>query len=318
MSSLIVRPEGQMKFTPGTQSSIPLSLNHHMQKLNVRLEVVHTNGANAVFKDEDLFSLVNSIEIVANGNENLKQIPASKLHLNNIIESGMAGLKTVVTTEGADKTSYVTASIPFIMPNMERPHDTILDTTQFTTFDLRVNWGGSETIGTDITVTSAKIDVQSESLMGYRRNAGEPIRYFKETSLVEEITSSTTNKEIKLPVKKLYKTISIASTVNGQRNDLLVKRVIVKSGTTVFIDTSFEMLRAENNRQFKPENNDDLLGIGIIDFTKRGRLSDVLNTLGKYNTLEIVLDVEVQAGGTNRVYVLSDTVAETQVIPYKG
>ncbi len=317
MARVFKRKENQTSFTASTQSRIELSRNYHMQSLLVKLSVNHDNGASAEFNDALLWSLINSIEIVANGNENIKQIPASKLYLDNIVGTGMNGLNSItqtVSTAGND--SYVWARIDFSMPNTIRPHDTILNTALFSTFDLLVNWGSASTMGTDLTINSASLEVFSNSLVNYKRNAGETIKYFKETSLMEEITSSTTEFTISMPVQKLYKGISIVSTIDNARSNDVINRIIIKSGTTVFIDWDFQALQAENNMEFTPELTSSLDGIAVINFAQRGRLSDMLDTMSSFNTLEVVLDVTKQTG-INRVYVLSDTVENTNVIEVK-
>ncbi len=314
MARLFERKENQATYVEGTQSRIELSRNYQMQALLCKLTVKHTNGAHPVFNDAMLFALINSIEVVANGNENIKQLPSSKLYIDNIISTSRLGLKDIVVTPNvADKESYVFFKIDFSMPNSARPHDTILNTSLFTTFGMLINWGSSNTIGTDIDVKSATIEVASTSLVGYTRNKGETIKYFKESSLSEEITSTTSEFTITMPVKKLYRAITIMSTVDNKRNDNVIKRVIIKSGTTVFVDWDFDFLRAMNNMEFKPESASSLTGICVIDFAKRGRLSDVLNTVASFNTLEIVLSVEKQTGN-NKVHVFSDCVEDTNVV----
>ena len=317
MARLFKRKENQTNFTASTQSRIELSRNYHMQSLLIKLSVNHDNGADAEFNDALLWSLINSIEIVANGNENIKQIPASKLYLDNVTGTGMNGLNSVIqTVTTTANNSYVWARIDFSMPNTIRPHDTILNTALFSTFDLLVNWGSASTLGTDITVNNASLEVFSNSLVNYKRNVGETIKYFKETSLVEEITSSTTEYTISMPVQKLYKGISIVSTVNNARNNDVINSITIKSGTTVFVSWDFQALRAENNMEFTPETTASLDGIAVINFAQRGRLSDMLDTMSQFNTLEVVLDVTKQTG-TNRIYILSDTVENTNIVEVK-
>lgn len=310
MARIYERREGHAEFVASSQSRIELQRNYHLQYFLVKLQVTHDNDS-AVFKDEELYSLVNNIEIVANGNENLKQIPFNKLHLNNVIGTGQKGINKIVKEDGEGKVSTIWAMIPFSLMNTIRPHDTILFTKPFSTFDFLINWGSDNSIGTGITVKNARIDVFSSSLINYARGKTEPIMYFKETSLVKEVTSTTNQLTINLPDKKEYKAISIISKVDGKRVDTVIKNIQVKSGTTVICDLDADAVRAKNNFEFKPENTDDLKGCYVMDFIVRGRLSDLLNTITEFNTLELVLDVEKQEG-LNNLIVLSDTVETTK------
>ncbi len=313
MARLFKRVENIAKYTASTQSRIELSRNYHMTHLICRLEVIHDNTASASFFDNKLFKLINSIEIVANGNETLKQIQNTKLQLDNIIDSGMRGLHKIDESDGTDKKSFVYFKIDFSMPNALRPHDTILNTALFSTFDFLVNWGSDATVGTGITVKSATLEISSNSLVNYLRNKGETVKYYKETALVKEVTSSTHEMSITMPVKKLYRGISIIAFEDAGRSNKIIKKVTIKSGTTVFVDWSFDALQAENNFLLKPEDEGTLDGTVVIDFAQRGRLSDMLNTISSFNTLEVVLDVEKQAG-TNKIYIFSDTVEDTNIV----
>jgi len=308
------RKEGVLNWTPGNQERLQLSRNYHMQYLMVELEMTHDNAAGADFKDEAIFSLINQVEIVANGNENLKQIPGHKLYINNVLNTGEQGINKIDKTEGAGKVSKVTALINFNMFNTVRPYDTILNTAVFTTFDLLINWGSDVNLGTGVTIKSAKAKVSSSSLVGYKRNDKETIKYYKETAILEEITSTTSEYTITLPVKKIYKSIAVVGMVNGKRNDSLIKGVKIKSGTTVISELDASTIRAANNFEYKPKDADFLKAMYITNFLTRGMLSDALNTMTNFNTLEVVLDVEKQAGGTNNVYIYSDTVQDTNIL----
>ncbi len=313
MARLFKRTENVAKYTASTQSRIELSRNYHMTHLICMLTVTHDNTASASFFDNKLFKLINSIDIVANGNETLKQIPSTKLQLDNIIDSGMRGMHKIDESDGTDKKSFVFFKIDFSMPNALRPHDTILNTALFSTFDFLINWGSDATVGTGITVKSATLEISSNSLVNYLRNKGETVKYYKETALVKEVTSSTHEMSITMPVKKLYRGISIIAFEDTGRSNKIIKKVTIKSGTTVFVDWSFDALQAENNFLLKPEDEGTLDGTVVIDFAQRGRLSDMLNTISSFNTLEVVLDVEKQPG-TNKIYIFSDTVEDTNIV----
>ncbi len=312
MARLFERKEGQITFIASSQGRLPLSRNYHVQHLLLKLTVKHDNSS-ASFKDEALYNLINYLEVVANGNQNIKQIPFNKLYLNNIMGTSQKGINDIKTANGTDLVSTIWAVVPFSMFNTIRPYDTILNTAVFSTFDLLVNWGSDSSIGRGITVKEAQLDVFSSALVGYKRNPTETIKYFKETSLVQEVTSTTNELTISLPVKKMYKAISIVSMVNGKRVDSVIKGIKIKSGTTVIVDLDGDSIRAKNNFEYKPESADDLKGVYVIDFLIRGRLSDALDTIRNFNTLEVVLDVEKQTG-TNNVYVLSDTVEDTGIL----
>lgn len=311
MARIFKRKEGVVNFEASTQQRLQLSRNYHVQNYLVKLEVTHTN-ATAAFRDENLFSLINGIQLVGNGNENIKQIPGNKLFIDNIFSAGKSAKNSIVKTDGAGKVSYAYAFINLSMPGSSRPHDTILNTAVFQSLDLNIDWGSSSSLGTGITITSAKLTVYSNQLIGYAREAGETIKYYEETALSEEVTATTSEMTINLPVNKMYKAITVVATVDGIRSDAVVKGLKIKSGTTVIIEWDAEALAAYNDMNYRVENDEDLRGILIADFCERGRLSDMLNTISNFNTLELVLNVEKQSG-TNFVTVYSDVVKQTSI-----
>ncbi len=314
MARMYRRKEGQSLYSEGTQTRLELSRNYHMQYLLLKLTVVHDNESNAKFVDDEIFSVINQLELVANGNNTLKQIPSKKLYVDNLTGTTQRGMFKVDKTAGTDKESYVYAVIPFSMFNTIRPTDTILNTRIFTTFELLVNWNSKTSLGTGITVKSAKLDVWSDSLVGYKRNAGESIKYFKSISQSKEITSTTPEFQITLPNQKIYKQIAIVATADNKRTDDIVKGIKIKSGTTVILEMDAEALRATNIFEFRPENNGLMKGIYVIDFAVRGRLSDLVNTKNpEFNQFDLILDVEKQSG-KNYVHVLTDEVVDTNII----
>lgn len=312
MSRIFERKEGQSNYSPSTQTRMELSRNYHTQYLLCKLTVTHDNSS-AVFSDEAVFGLINHLEVVANGNNTIKAIPSKKLYIDSLLGTTKRGVNDIKTADGTNLVSTVWAMIPFSIFNTIRPHDTILNTAVFKTFDLLVNWGSDSSIGSGITVKSAKLDVWSSSLVGYKRNAGETIKYFLENNLTDEVNNTTTDKEIKLPTGKIYKSITVVASVDGKRNDNIIKGLKIKSGTTVIVDLDADALRAKNIFEFKPENYDLMKGIYVIDFAVRGRLSDCLDTTRDFNTLELVLDVEKQAG-KNDINVLSDIIQDTTAV----
>jgi len=311
MARIYKRKEGVIAFTPSTQQRLQLSRNYHVNNYLVKLEVTHTN-ATAIFKDEGLFSLINGLQLVGNGNENIKQIPGNKIWIDNVIATGKSGKKNIVTADGTDQVSYVYGIINLSIPNSVRAIDTILNTGVFQSLDLNIDWGSSASLGTGITVTDAKLTVYSNQLVNYKRNDGETIKYYEETSLAEEVTATTNEMTINLPIQKLYRSLSVVAMVDGKRSDAVIKGLKLKSGTTVIIDWDAEALRVFNDFNYGIENDEDLKGVHVIDFAERGRLSDMLDTINNFNTLELVLDVEKQSG-TNFVNVFSDVVRQTAI-----
>ena len=315
MARRFIRKEGQATFTASTQSRIELSRNYHLQYLNCKLVVNHTNLGASLLSDH-FANLINSIQIVANGNKTIKHISVKKLVYNAIFGSGKAMINTVATADGA-QVSTIHFSIDFSRRGMVRPEDTIENGALYSTFDMLIDWASASNVGAGVTVDSATLSVSSNQLVEYARNAGERISHNVETQLSEEITSSTTEYQISLPVKKVYQALMISATVDGVRSNDVINAIKLKSGTTVFAELSADDLRADNIDRHKILTDSDADGLLLLDLVGRKKLSDALDTRGNFNTLELVLDVSKQVG-TNVVNVYSDVFDVESAVEVKA
>lgn len=315
MARIYKRPENPMVWGNSTQERIALSRNYQVTHLLCKLELTHTNGASPVFNDDGLFSAINKLEIVGNGNKNIKSIKGTKLALNTVLGTSTESKHTLDDTAStADLKSFVWFMIPFNVLGTIRPHDTILNTSLYSNLDLLIDWSNAAALGTDITITSGKLNIISNALINYKRNATETIKYFKETQTVEPIVNTADEHTITLPTQKIYKTISLVSTVDGARNDTVIENIILKSGTTVILNIPYDALQIENDMQFKPMNSNFLKGVAIIDFSQRGFLSDCLDTFpAQFNTLELVLKVK-KLGTKTDVAIFTDEIENTSIL----
>jgi hypothetical protein len=317
MARIYLKKEPGADWKASTQSRIQLSRNYHINYLVCKLTVAHTNSS-ASFLTDGIANLINSIQIVGNGSKTIKHIDVKKLVANAVYDQGKS-MQSVLETADGDKTSTLYFTVDFSQRGMMRPQDTIENSSLYTTFDMLIDWAASSNLGTGITVTSATLDVNSHQLVGYSRNVNEKIAHNEETQLTEEITSTTTEYQINLPVKKIYKRFLIASTLNGNRVNTIINNIKLKSGTTVFAEWKAADLKADNIDRKQVLTESDVDGLYLLDMVPRGRNSDALDTRIDFNTLELVLDVTKQTG-TNKVIVYSDVfdVEENVEVSTKG
>lgn len=318
MARSFLRKAPKADFTASTQSTIQLPRNFHMQSLVCKLVVNHNNAAAVSLLSGGFLNLINSIQIVSNGSKTHKHIDTKKLSHNSLYAIGKAMPSTVITTVSTNNNiSTIFFAIDFSMLGMARPHDTIENTAQYSTFDMLIDWASAASIGTGVTVNSASLFVSSNELVGYSRNAGERIAHFIETQLTKEVTSTTTEFQIDLPVKKVYRRLLIAAAVDGLYSNAVINSVKLKSGTTVFAEWDAEDLRAFNIRRHRIVNDADATGLLMLDLCGRGKLSDAIDTRGQFNTLELVLNVTKQVG-TNKVTVYTDEFQVEETVEVKG
>jgi hypothetical protein len=300
MARVYNRKEGSIPYVASTQQTLELSRNYHVQRYLLTLEVNVENGTNGgVYYNDNLFNLISMLTLVANGSLNVKQIPGEKLYYNYLLDKGLKPY-TVFNSTAGTKTLKQSVFIDLCIPNELRPQDTILNTKVFDTLNLNVVWGDVNSIASgNVTINSARLYVSSEQLIGYQRQPGERINYYKEVARRENITSSNNNYLVKLDVNQFYAGFLLrAKNANLLSNDV-IKNIRIKSGTTIFMDLGADEIQRLNENDIKIVNQDSNKGLYYLDFTPRGKLSDMLNTVQNangFNTLELELDL---VSGTN-------------------
>lgn len=323
MAIIFERKEGKLNYQEGSQVRFELSNNSMVRRYIVKLTVDHDNGAAPVFNDSLLWSIISSLRITVGGGTNIKQIPGSKIAINNIFNYGITP-KGFVDTAGntTNSKSYAYGFIDFALPNMARPFDGIFDTRKYKSLDFIVDWGANSAIGSDITINSAVLEISKQGVTEYERNmagqsangVAEPIRFYREDSLIREVTSTTNDLQIRMPQDKKYMALILATTNDYQYVDSIIKSIKLESSAYDIIDLSAEEIQAVNIFDSRGNTVADHTGLYRLDFTPRGRITDLISTFGNTKTgfvdFTLSLDVEKSVAGTDRITVYSDYIEE--------
>jgi hypothetical protein len=294
MARVYNRKEGTIEYAEGVQKTLELSRNYHVLKYIATLKLEVTNGATPVYYDDNLFRSISTLTLVANGSLNIKQIPAEKLLYNSLFDNGRILYTDITKTASGTFIQTQVVEINLIIPNEIRPLDTIFNTKIFNTLNLNVTWADSVAIGSGVTIVSGELHISSHQLVGYQRNANEPIKYYKEVASQFNVTANNNNYLIKLDPNQYYLGFLIAAKKNNVLDNTIIKNLRIKSGTTVFMDLNAETMQRLNEIDAKTITQGSTKGLYYLDFTPRNRLSDMLNTVqnaGGFNTLELELDV---------------------------
>jgi hypothetical protein len=313
-SRIYNRKENTVTYAKNQTVIVDLSRNYHVQKYTLKLSANITNAANAAYTTDNLFALINRIDITLNSNVHLKDITGEKLIFNSIIEKGIIGDSKLVKTVSTTNDNYQFAEIYLNVPDTIRPWDTILNTRVFDTYQLQVVFGDESNLGTNITINNAKLEIVSNQLVGYSRAATEQISYYKEVLLKElNILENNNNLQVTIPVQSYYRGIMLVSKNGNILDNGVINNIRLKSGTVVIIDEAADFIQNDNafiaNKAQYPANT----GIYYLDFTPRGYLSDLINTVpsnGGFNTLELILDVNKLANKTE-IFVYTEYIEGT-------
>jgi hypothetical protein len=301
-SRIYNRKENTVNYSANQTVTVDLSRNYHVQKYTLKLSANITNASNASYVTDNLFALINKITLKANGNTNFKVIKGEKLVFNGIIDKGSIGDSKLVKTVSTTNDNYQFAEIYLNLPDSIRPWDTILNTRVFDTYQLEIEWTNGTNLGTGITVNNAKLEIVSNQLVGYSRAATEQIAYNKEILLKTlDVTENNINYQVTIPIQNFYRGILLVSKDGNVLSNAVINNVILKSGTVVMIDEKADFIQNENAFLVNKDKDVDNKGLYYLDFTPRGFLSDMINTVvsqGGFNTLELILDVTKGTGNT--------------------
>ena len=216
--------------------------------------------------------------------------------------------RTVPTLATGDNKFYQTAILPIALPRAIREIDTLINTGRLSTFSLQFTFGGKADIFSTAPTayTLANIEVQSHIHEAININVPpEKLRFsvYKELFIEKEVTQTTAEFPIILPVGNIYRGMMIEAEVAGDPNDAVINEVQVRSGTTVYAKIKWLDLRDQNALKHNMESQ-SFTGYAYLDFCPEGRLSDALDA-SKLSMLEAVFDVSKQTG-TNYIRIYPD------------
>lgn len=292
-----------------------------------------TNADGGGPRDSAPAQLVQSLDLIANGSDNLRHIGLETLHRKNEQQFGVRPRIYAEDWSGyadaADKVMKVAARLSFAMPKAIREPDTLLDTAAMSSLDLQVTWGaGLDTMnetwpgtGTTpvVTVNDAKLHITAIEYIGVP--AGTKFALWKESWKRKQVTAADNAFQVKLPygAGMNYRSILIKTHSDGDQVDTILpynglatlNKITLKSGTETYLYEVAQLLQVENrlaNALQVPERTGTAAALNhrlqelvqegyyYIDFCRDGRLSEMLDT-SYLSDLELVL--EVAHPGTN-------------------
>ena len=307
--TFVERRLDRIPFVADSMRTLPLPLNNIYRYLMFRLRgnVVTTATAPTGLRTDAPFQLIRRIEIVANGNDTIKNIPFILLKKLNTIDWGIEPEWTNVGVTASTTFPFVASSmLPFVFTGAKtrRPHDGALDARELATLDLRVTFGNIADVYNSpagATITATELETKTgeyETLEEFEAFLN------KHTSTEREITATATELQERLPTERVYRRFLLYSEVDGiARNDIL-NRISLRSGSTVFKDVQGNLLQSEMflNNRVRTET-----GVYLIPIISEGKIVESLDTKGM-SSIEFIFDVTRQTGTVNRVHILSETV----------
>lgn len=293
-------------------------------QLNLGVNINITTLGSPVLRVHAPAAWLKRIELVADGKDTLKSIPARALFMKNLFLYGNYGLRTIPTLATGDNWMYQNIHIPLAMPHVGREIDTLIDSSLLSTLELRLTFGakadGFSTAPTTYTMAAAQATVHLDSAINLSEGP-LALNVYKEMTVEIPVTASSSNLQQLLPIGNLYRGFLIECEQNGEPVNNLVNYVTVQSGTTVYCRSGWSELQGRNKERLDIESlggqtgtaaNNPLLGYAYVDFCPEGRLVDCLDA-SRLSMLSIVLDA-TYASGTCYVRIYPDEVIVPVVV----
>ena len=241
-----------------------------MLRLSGGMTIAAANNLRANLGRGDEWSLIDRVDLIANGTDVVRSFPGWQLYNFNRHLLGSAPRSSAALGDGttANPTFDSTLIVPFAQPLSAKPIDTFLDSNSIADFRIEVvtNPAASVISGTPPSAVNATLDVISEESFGIEGNFSTCRIY----PIQQATPGANANFQIQLPVGPMYRgfLINAADGSGPMATDLpnAITNVQVKSGTTVFQDIPWAVLRdvARNRLGFAREKVQNVAAPAVV------------------------------------------------------
>ncbi len=279
---------GQTAFS----KEIPVGEGHHVWNLRFNFVVTIGTGAGAV--TEGTLLAIKNVYAVTDRGEVVVNLPGRALY--KIAAYKYGATPTLTALAAASATYYVHLPIVFSDRRLNRPEDTVLDTSRYRSIRLQITMGSiSDLFTAPGTATVAMtLDMEIEKTFGALPADAKPFYYVSYDSRPPtDASTSTTVKLDRSPdmsIKRLYVHSSASGTAGSlwtgtNADDVQDTSAIRESNRFITRDRKHEMIQNQNKIDSGLESI--LAGVEVFDFVNDGGISAALSTADK-NELEYV------------------------------
>lgn len=308
-----VRRRTQSMLTQAAGALTPYLLGRGMvyREIVLRLQgqLTATTGNNTAGNTKlgDMWALLPTLQLVANGSQSLRLLSGEQLWWLNWFFYGAQPPDTSALGDGTANPAFdSTLIMPLWYPDTIRPLDCGLDSSLLTELRLDATWGNYTDVNaaaTGFTSTPTLTISSVESFGAIFNNAKKQFVYSTPilTRNIQQPTGSNSQFRIQLPVGNMYRGIAIQTLNSGGTEAALLNNVKIYSGTTVFYDLpgsmiqKYNRLKRNNNPAAMTSTASSVNGWYFVDLLSDGYLTEAINTLG---FSELILELNVNAAGT--------------------
>ena len=311
----ISRKVASIPIVAGGFATIDLPRGYDYESLFIRINASLnvSVGATSV-RAEAPCQLVQRVEIIADGKNNLFSAPFWYASLGNFNRSGIeTGARATVPPTAATAATYAveaSACIDFMTVDGARPKDSNFRSSGLSLFQARLTFGAASDCFVGGTVAfsgSPTVDVFTQEMIELPDAAGETTKplALKKVSYQEiAISATNANQEIRLPAGNLIRSVLFrteGNTTAGEPQIGTLNNLTLQSGVDVRMNLTSSQVRTKNNFDYGQITT----GYYVADVSARGN-SDV--------NLSELWDVTNQAEPKAIVDVTAGTAAKIQAV----
>ena len=278
----------------------------------------------------DEWSLIERIEIKANGTDTIRSFSGNVLWWLNFFLYGVAPKVTQTMGDGATANPAFDSllMLPMLMPNSIQPEDTVIDSSRVQSLTIEITWASSHTaINASNSAFTTNPALQVLSMESFFPNGGEvtPANW-RIYEIVENVTSANPKQQVKLNTGPVYRGFLINSVSDGADVSTILNNMKITSGSAVLFDLPGEAIKQITRQRMRTGggqfggqvyndlrigNNNDVEGWYYIDLAPLGKMSEAIDSLGMS---ELLLEFDLSNPGTTdklNIYPL-------EIIPVRG
>ncbi len=261
-------------------------------------------------------TLIDKIEVIADGKTVLKSFSGQQLYLLNQIWGKVAGLRTAPGVTAAASTFALYLYVPFSIPRSLNSIDTLLDPRVYTSLQLRITWANAmlglfSTLPTTGTITTdPTITVNPDQSFGKELSMRNLFMQWAEQHL---IAATSSRMAIDVAGGHMFRGLTLitervaAGAIGDPANNIL-NSFEIRYGQNLIWETNRALLQAAE--AYGSELATAPTGVFKVDFTeagmKEGLLTEMLDAR-QWSKFRIWCDV-TKTSGTEYIYVIPDQV----------
>lgn len=240
--------------------------------LNLKLTINHTNGASPVISADSFLNVLNRLDLVINGQDNLITVPLRHFfYQGNYDFSRLANGNhiSLFVTASSTGNSIAWLYVPLALTRALNPEDGVLDARGFKSLFLVANWGSA--IGTGVTtLNSGTLEIFPDEYSNVDENFAGARHEFNASSRNLDAVGNRTL-ELETKSNNQYRRLWIYTRDNaGALSDAQIDNIIVRSRSFHYVNAKADVIQRFNGYEY---SRDHQTGLYVIDFTRDGKMT---------------------------------------------